>query len=229
MPLRARVEPRSCASDRPGAQRSGGQPVLAGQRSVLDIAEAVVVGNTAMHHLFLGLPVRQLGLAPYVAAESAALDMPAATARLGAGARRKPPPAAQHRRVRRRRPRRHAARRRHRRPRWGGARHGHRHQHRDQPAGHGRHLRLLNRFRAGFRRRPHPSWHARRAGRDRKGAHPRRPRIHPNRRGRCPGRVVRLGHPGPDGADARPASRIPAAQCSSTIRASDPARTAWNM
>ncbi len=42
-----------------------------------DIADAVVVGNTAMHHLFLGLPVRQLGLAPYVPAESAALDIPA--------------------------------------------------------------------------------------------------------------------------------------------------------
>jgi uncharacterized 2Fe-2S/4Fe-4S cluster protein (DUF4445 family) len=44
------------------------------QRDVTDIADAVVVGNTAMHHLFLGLPVRQLGLAPYVPAESAALD-----------------------------------------------------------------------------------------------------------------------------------------------------------
>ena len=42
--------------------------------AVGDIADAVVVGNTAMHHLFLGLPVRQLGLAPYVAAESAALN-----------------------------------------------------------------------------------------------------------------------------------------------------------
>lgn len=40
-----------------------------------NIADAVIVGNTAMHHLFLGLPVRQLGLAPYVAAESAALDV----------------------------------------------------------------------------------------------------------------------------------------------------------
>ena len=30
-----------------------------------------------MHHLFLGLPVKQLGLAPYVATESAALDIPA--------------------------------------------------------------------------------------------------------------------------------------------------------
>jgi uncharacterized 2Fe-2S/4Fe-4S cluster protein (DUF4445 family) len=46
-------------------------------RSTLDIADAVVVGNTAMHHLFLGLPVKQLGLAPYVPAESAALDIPA--------------------------------------------------------------------------------------------------------------------------------------------------------
>jgi uncharacterized 2Fe-2S/4Fe-4S cluster protein (DUF4445 family) len=39
------------------------------------IAEAVVVGNTAMHHLFLGLPVKQLGLAPYVAAVSSPLDV----------------------------------------------------------------------------------------------------------------------------------------------------------
>lgn len=39
------------------------------------IVEAVVVGNTAMHHLFLGLPVRPLGLAPYVPVESASLDV----------------------------------------------------------------------------------------------------------------------------------------------------------
>ncbi|MFQ5921363.1 MAG: ASKHA domain-containing protein [Anaerolineales bacterium] len=32
------------------------------------IVDAVVVGNTAMHHLFAGLPVEQLGLAPYVPA-----------------------------------------------------------------------------------------------------------------------------------------------------------------
>jgi uncharacterized 2Fe-2S/4Fe-4S cluster protein (DUF4445 family) len=44
-------------------------------RATLDIADAVIVGNTAMHHLCLGLPVKQLGLAPYVAAESAALDV----------------------------------------------------------------------------------------------------------------------------------------------------------
>jgi len=42
-----------------------------------EIVEAVVVGNTAMHHLFTGLPVRQLGLAPYLAAVSEALDVKA--------------------------------------------------------------------------------------------------------------------------------------------------------
>jgi len=41
------------------------------------ILEAVVVGNTAMHHLFLGLPVAQLGLAPYIPAVSKALDIKA--------------------------------------------------------------------------------------------------------------------------------------------------------
>jgi uncharacterized 2Fe-2S/4Fe-4S cluster protein (DUF4445 family) len=47
------------------------------KRQAEDIADAVIVGNTAMHHLFLGLPVKQLGMAPYIAAESAALDLPA--------------------------------------------------------------------------------------------------------------------------------------------------------
>ncbi|MBI5031681.1 MAG: DUF4445 domain-containing protein [Chloroflexi bacterium] len=42
-----------------------------------DIVEAVVVGNTAIHHLFLRLPVEQLGLAPYVPAVRAALDIKA--------------------------------------------------------------------------------------------------------------------------------------------------------
>jgi len=41
------------------------------------IADAVVVGNTAMHHLLLGLPVRQLGLAPYLPAVREALDVKA--------------------------------------------------------------------------------------------------------------------------------------------------------
>ena len=42
------------------------------------IVDAVVVGNTAMHHLFAGLPVDQLGRAPYVAAVSDPLDLRAA-------------------------------------------------------------------------------------------------------------------------------------------------------
>jgi uncharacterized 2Fe-2S/4Fe-4S cluster protein (DUF4445 family) len=42
-----------------------------------EIAEAVVVGNTAMHHLFLGLPVGQLGRSPYVPAVADALDVKA--------------------------------------------------------------------------------------------------------------------------------------------------------
>jgi len=41
------------------------------------IVDAVVVGNTAMHHLFLGLPVRQLGLAPYSAVVSEPVDVKA--------------------------------------------------------------------------------------------------------------------------------------------------------
>jgi len=42
-----------------------------------DIVEAVVVGNTAIHHLFLRLPVKQLGLAPYIPATRAAVDIKA--------------------------------------------------------------------------------------------------------------------------------------------------------
>ncbi len=45
--------------------------------NVEQIVEAVVVGNTAIHHLFLGLPVKQLGLSPYMPAEEAAVDVKA--------------------------------------------------------------------------------------------------------------------------------------------------------
>ncbi len=41
------------------------------------VVDAVVVGNTAMHHLFAGLPVAQLGAAPYVPAVGEALDIQA--------------------------------------------------------------------------------------------------------------------------------------------------------
>ena len=51
---------------------AGGQKVTPGQ-----IVEAVLVGNTAMHHLFAGLPVRQLGFVPYVPAVAEALSFPA--------------------------------------------------------------------------------------------------------------------------------------------------------
>ena len=41
------------------------------------ILETVLVGNTAMHHLFAGLPVAQLAAAPYVPAVQKALDIKA--------------------------------------------------------------------------------------------------------------------------------------------------------
>jgi uncharacterized 2Fe-2S/4Fe-4S cluster protein (DUF4445 family) len=44
---------------------------------VEQVVDFVVVGNTAMHHLFAGLPVRQLGEAPYVAAASQAMQFSA--------------------------------------------------------------------------------------------------------------------------------------------------------
>ena len=40
------------------------------------IVDAVIVGNTAMQHLFARLPAKQLALAPYVAAVSEALSLP---------------------------------------------------------------------------------------------------------------------------------------------------------
>jgi uncharacterized 2Fe-2S/4Fe-4S cluster protein (DUF4445 family) len=45
--------------------------------AVTDIVDAVIVCNTAMHHLLLGLPVKQLVLAPFVPAASRALDFKA--------------------------------------------------------------------------------------------------------------------------------------------------------
>jgi uncharacterized 2Fe-2S/4Fe-4S cluster protein (DUF4445 family) len=42
-----------------------------------EIQEMMVVGNTAMHHLLLNLPVRQLAKAPYVPAMSGAVDIKA--------------------------------------------------------------------------------------------------------------------------------------------------------
>jgi len=42
-----------------------------------DIVDLTVCGNTAMHHLLLGLPVRQLGRAPFVAAVRGEIDLKA--------------------------------------------------------------------------------------------------------------------------------------------------------
>jgi uncharacterized 2Fe-2S/4Fe-4S cluster protein (DUF4445 family) len=42
-----------------------------------DIIDVAICGNTAMHHLLLGLPVRQLGRAPFVAAVREAMDVKA--------------------------------------------------------------------------------------------------------------------------------------------------------
>jgi uncharacterized 2Fe-2S/4Fe-4S cluster protein (DUF4445 family) len=44
--------------------------------AMAQVVDAVVVGNTAMHHLFAGLPVTQLGEAPYVPAVTDPLDLP---------------------------------------------------------------------------------------------------------------------------------------------------------
>ncbi|MBC7294552.1 MAG: DUF4445 domain-containing protein, partial [Thermoleophilia bacterium] len=43
-----------------------------------DIVDCVMVGNTAMHHLFLGLDPRPLGVTPFVPVVQRALDVPAA-------------------------------------------------------------------------------------------------------------------------------------------------------
>lgn len=42
-----------------------------------DIVDVAICGNTAMHHLLLGLPVRQLGRAPFIAAVRDAMDVKA--------------------------------------------------------------------------------------------------------------------------------------------------------
>ena len=51
--------------------------------AVSDMVDAVIVSNTAMHHLLLRLPVKQLVLAPFVPAVSRALDCKARDVGLG--------------------------------------------------------------------------------------------------------------------------------------------------
>ena len=59
-----------------------------------DVVQAFVVGNTAMHHLFFGLPVESLAWAPYVPFEAGARTVPAASVglRLADGATVTSPP-----------------------------------------------------------------------------------------------------------------------------------------
>ncbi|MFX1304972.1 MAG: ASKHA domain-containing protein [Promethearchaeota archaeon] len=45
--------------------------------SIEKVVDVTIVGNTAMHHLFIGLPVKQLGQAPYIPAISHSLDVKA--------------------------------------------------------------------------------------------------------------------------------------------------------
>lgn len=47
--------------------------------SLRQVVDAVVVGNTAIHHLFAGLPVQHLVYAPYVAVVDHAIDLRAST------------------------------------------------------------------------------------------------------------------------------------------------------
>jgi uncharacterized 2Fe-2S/4Fe-4S cluster protein (DUF4445 family) len=58
---------------------------LAGRAGVdrAQAADICIVGNTAMTHLFLELPVRQLAVSPYVAASNAAIDVKARELGLG--------------------------------------------------------------------------------------------------------------------------------------------------
>jgi uncharacterized 2Fe-2S/4Fe-4S cluster protein (DUF4445 family) len=54
--------------------------------STSEILEIVLVGNTAMHHLFLGLPVKQLGLAPFVSLTDKPIDIKARDLDIGIAA-----------------------------------------------------------------------------------------------------------------------------------------------
>ena len=53
--------------------------------SPASVLDAVLVGNTAMHHLFAGLPVEQLGHAPFAPAATEALSIPAVALGLNLG------------------------------------------------------------------------------------------------------------------------------------------------
>ena len=60
-----------------GLNRLAGLAAAAAKLSVRDIHEMVVVGNTVMHHILLGLDPTDLGAAPFTLATHAALDIKA--------------------------------------------------------------------------------------------------------------------------------------------------------
>ncbi len=47
------------------------------EKAAEDVYEMVVVGNTAMHHLFLGLPLKQLAMSPYLPATQLPIEIKA--------------------------------------------------------------------------------------------------------------------------------------------------------
>ncbi len=55
------------------------------QVSPTAVMDAVLVGNTAMHHLFAGLPVEQLGRSPFSPAITTSMSLPASVLGLNLG------------------------------------------------------------------------------------------------------------------------------------------------
>jgi uncharacterized 2Fe-2S/4Fe-4S cluster protein (DUF4445 family) len=58
---------------------------LEAHTSPASVLDAVLVGNTTMHHLFAGLPVEQLGRAPFAPATTQSLSIPASELGLNLG------------------------------------------------------------------------------------------------------------------------------------------------
>ena len=139
-----------------------------------DIFDVVMVGNTAMHHLFLGLETRALGVAPFAPAIQGPVDTLASAVGLDVQPRLPPARPARRGRFRRRRQRGRDHRRRAVQAGQGPADPRHRHQRRAGAGQPGAHAVDLVRHRPGLRGLPHRVRHARRAGRHR--AHPHRAR-----------------------------------------------------
>ena len=73
--VEARDALRAAAVD--GLNRLAEELCAEAEATPRDVVDAVVVGNTAMHHLLLGLPTEQLALAPFVPAVSDELNVKA--------------------------------------------------------------------------------------------------------------------------------------------------------